>query len=92
VDSLIPDSGGNLYNVEPTRDHIQINVSDVRDTPSLRHLVLGKQFLFNLAGQTRHLDSVTNPMPDLEINCQAQLSILLSSSGCRRRTKARSQH
>jgi UDP-glucose 4-epimerase len=76
VDSLIPDYGGNLYNVESIRDRVQINVSDVRDTHSLRHLVLGKQFLFNLAGQTSHLDSMTNPMPDLEINCQAQLSIL----------------
>jgi nucleoside-diphosphate-sugar epimerase len=76
VDSLIPDYGGNLYNVEGIRERIQVNVSDVRDTHSLRHLVLDKQFLFNLAGQTSHLDSMTNPMPDLEINCQAQLSIL----------------
>src|SRR3954469_17094698 len=76
VDSLIPDYGGNLYNVEGIRDRTQVNVSDVRDTHSLRHLVLGKDFLFNLAGQTSHLDSMTNPMPDLEINCQAQLSIL----------------
>src|SRR5256885_813287 len=76
VDSLIPDYGGNLYNVEGIRDRIQINVSDVRDTHSLRHLVQDKDYLFNLAGQTSHLDSMTNPMPDLEINCQAQLSIL----------------
>jgi len=76
IDSLIPDYGGNLYNVEKIRDRIQINVSDVRDTHSLRHLVLGKDYLFNLAGQTSHLDSMRNPMPDLEINCQAQLSIL----------------
>jgi UDP-glucose 4-epimerase len=76
VDSLIPDYGGNLYNVEDIRDRIQINVSDVRDTHSLRHLVQDKDYLFNLAGQTSHLDSMTNPMPDLEINCQAQLSIL----------------
>lgn len=76
VDSLIPDYGGNLYNVESIRDTIQLNVSDVRDTHSLRHLVQDKNYLFNLAGQTSHLDSMTNPMPDLEINCQAQLSIL----------------
>src|ERR1043166_3400411 len=76
VDSLIPDYGGTLYNVEGIRDRIQINVSDVRDTHSLRHLVQGTDYLFNLAGQTSHLDSMTNPMPDLEINCQAQLSIL----------------
>jgi UDP-glucose 4-epimerase len=76
VDSLIPDYGGNLYNVEDIRDRIQINVSDVRDSHSLRHLVQGKDYLFNLAGQTSHLDSMVNPMADLEINCQAQLSIL----------------
>src|SRR3954453_14190935 len=76
VDSLIPDYGGNLYNVEPARNRLQVNVSDVRDTHSLRHLVQDKDYLFNLAGQTSHLDSMTNPMPDLEINCQAQLSIL----------------
>src|ERR1700750_2574779 len=76
VDSLIPDYGGNLHNVEGIRDRIQVKGSAVRGTHRLRHLVLGKQFLFNLAGQTSHLDSMTNPMPDLEINCQAQLSIL----------------
>jgi UDP-glucose 4-epimerase len=76
VDSLIPDYGGNLYNIEGIRDRIQVNVSDVRDTHSLRHLVQGKDYLFNLAGQTSHLDSMVNPIPDLEINCQAQISIL----------------
>jgi len=76
VDSLIPDYGGNLYNLEGLRDRVQVNVSDVRDTHSLRHLVQGKDCLFNLAGQTSHLDSMLNPMSDLEINCQAQLSIL----------------
>src|ERR1043165_1282367 len=82
IDSLIPDYGGNLYNVEDIRDRIQINVSDVRDSHSLRHLVQGKDYLFNLAGQTSHLDSMVNPMADLEINCQAQLSIL---EACRAR-------
>jgi nucleoside-diphosphate-sugar epimerase len=87
VDSLIPDYGGNLYNVEGIRDRIQVNVSDVRDTHSLRHLVLDKHFLFNLAGQTSHLDSMTNPMPDLEINCQAQLSILETCRACNPKIK-----
>jgi len=76
VDSLLPDYGGNRYNVEGISDQLQINISDVRDTHSLRSLVQGKDYLFNLAGQTSHLDSMLNPMPDLEINCQAQLSIL----------------
>jgi UDP-glucose 4-epimerase len=82
VDSLIRDYGGNLYNVEGIRDRIQINVSDVRDSHSMQHLVQGKDYLFNLAGQTSHLDSMLNPMADLEINCQAQLSILETCRIC----------
>lgn len=76
VDSLLPDYGGNRYNLEGIADQLQVNISDVRDTHSLRYLVQGTDYLFNLAGQTSHLDSMLNPMPDLEINCQAQLSIL----------------
>lgn len=76
VDSLIPDYGGNLFNIAGLENRLEINISDVRDTFSIQHLVRGKDFLFNLAGQTSHLDSMVNPLPDLEINCRAQLSIL----------------
>ncbi|MGI9087868.1 MAG: NAD-dependent epimerase/dehydratase family protein [Chthoniobacterales bacterium] len=82
LDSLIPDYGGNLCNIEPLRERVQLNISDVRDTYSMRHLVQGKDYLFNLAGQTSHLDSMVNPMPDLEINCRAQLSILEACRAC----------
>jgi UDP-glucose 4-epimerase len=76
VDSLIPQYGGNLFNVEPIKDRLRINISDVRDTYSMAYIVQGQDYLFNLAGQTSHLDSMTDPYSDLEINCRAQLSIL----------------
>lgn len=76
VDSLIPQYGGNLFNVEPIKDRIRINISDVRDEYSMAYLVQGQDYLFNLAGQTSHLDSMSDPYTDLEINCRAQLSIL----------------
>ncbi|MGI8820793.1 MAG: NAD-dependent epimerase/dehydratase family protein [Chthoniobacterales bacterium] len=82
LDSLIPDYGGNLFNLEPFRSRVQVNISDVRDTYSMRHLVQGKDYLFNLAGQTSHLDSMLNPLPDLEINCHAQLAILEACRAC----------
>ena len=75
VDSLIPEYGGNIFNIEGIRG-IQVNISDVRDAHSLRYLVQGCDYLFNLAGQTSHLDSMLDPFTDLEINCRAQLSIL----------------
>jgi UDP-glucose 4-epimerase len=76
VDSLVPEYGGNLHNVAGIEDRLHVNVSDVRDEHSLRHLVQGQDVLFNLAGQTSHLDSMLDPYTDLEINCRAQLSIL----------------
>jgi UDP-glucose 4-epimerase len=76
VDSLIPEYGGNLFNVSKFADRIRINISDVRDEHGLRYLIGGQDFLFNLAGQTGHMDSMTDPETDLEINCRAQLAIL----------------
>jgi UDP-glucose 4-epimerase len=76
VDSLVPEYGGNLHNIESIRDKVQVNISDVRDEHSMCHLVQGQDFLFNLAGQTSHMDSMADPFTDLEINCRAQLSIL----------------
>ena len=76
VDSLVPEYGGNEHNIAGIEDRLNVNVSDVRDEHSLRHLVQGQDVLFNLAGQTSHLDSMLDPYTDLEINCRAQLSIL----------------
>jgi nucleoside-diphosphate-sugar epimerase len=76
VDSLIPEYGGNLRNLDDVKDRISINLSDIRDEYSIREIIKGQDYLFNLAGQTSHLDSMENPFIDLEINAKAQLSIL----------------
>lgn len=76
IDSLIPEFGGNIFNISDIRDRVTVNVSDVRDEHSLKYLIQGKDYLFNLAGQTSHLDSMKDPYTDLEINCRSQLSIL----------------
>ncbi|MDB5807740.1 MAG: NAD-dependent epimerase/dehydratase [Betaproteobacteria bacterium] len=76
VDSLIPEYGGNLFNIAGLEDKLRVNIADVRDEHGMRYLVRGQDFLFNLAGQTSHLDSMKNPYADLDINCRAQLSIL----------------
>ncbi len=81
VDSMVPVYGGNLFNVEDLQDLVTVNISDVRDVHSMEHLVRGVDYIFNLAGQTSHLDSMVDPFTDLEINCTSQLHILES---CRR--------
>ncbi len=76
IDSLIPEYGGNLYNLNGYEGAVRINLSDVRDGFSLKALLQGQEVIFNLAGQTSHLDSMHDPQTDLEINCTAQLNLL----------------
>jgi nucleoside-diphosphate-sugar epimerase len=76
IDSLIPEYGGNLRNVHEIQDKITVNLSDVRDVTAIKNLIKGHDYLFNLAGQTSHLDSMLEPITDLDINAKAQLSIL----------------
>jgi UDP-glucose 4-epimerase len=85
VDSLIPEYGGNLHNIAGVEDRLKVNIADVRDEHSMTWLVQRQDYLFNLAGQTSHLDSMTDPYTDLEINCRAQLSIL---EACRKHNPA----
>jgi UDP-glucose 4-epimerase len=85
VDSLIPEYGGNLRNLHAADGPIKLNIADVRDEHSMNFLVQGQDYLFNLAGQTSHMDSMRDPYTDLEINCRAQLSILES---CRKHNTA----
>jgi UDP-glucose 4-epimerase len=81
IDSLNDDFGGNLFNIASIEGRVRINISDIRDVHGLRYLLRGREFLFNLAGQTSHMDSMSAPFEDLEINCMAQLSLL---EACRR--------
>ncbi len=76
VDSLIPQYGGNPYNIDDIRHQVTVNVCDVRDPFAMAYLLQGKDYLFNLAGQTSHMDSMSDPQTDLDINATAQLSIL----------------
>ncbi len=85
VDSLIPDYGGNLFNIRDIADRVTVNIADVRDESSMNYLVRDRDVIFNLAGQVSHLDSMRDPYTDLEINCRSQLSIL---EACRKHNPA----
>jgi UDP-glucose 4-epimerase len=75
VDSLLPDYGGNLFNLAGYEDKVRINIADVRGH-GMEYLVRDQDILFNLAGQVSHIDSMVDPFTDLEINCRSQLWIL----------------
>lgn len=76
VDSLIPQYGGNVFNIQDIRSKVSVNICDVRDPFAMSYLIQDQDYLFNLAGQTSHMDSMTDPQTDLDINANAQLSIL----------------
>lgn len=76
VDSLIPDHGGNLFNIAGIEDRVRLNIADIRTATTINALVQGREVIFNLAGQVSHIDSMRDPHTDLEINCHSQLTIL----------------
>jgi UDP-glucose 4-epimerase len=76
IDSLNENFGGNLFNIRDIRDRVRVNISDIRDKYGLRYLLRDCDIIFNLAGQTSHMDSMNAPFEDLEINCMAQLSLV----------------
>ena len=78
VDALIPGYGGNRFNIHPDTSRIKVVIADIRDKKEMDKLVSGHKIIFNLAGTLSHVDSMSDPMTDLEINCRAQLSLLES--------------
>ncbi len=76
VDSLLPQYGGNRFNIVDLESAVTVHIGDVRDPDAMLHLLRDKEYLFNLAAQTSHRDSMSDPQTDLETNVTAQLSIL----------------
>lgn len=76
VDALVPDQGGNLFNVKDIKDRVKVHTADIGDDYVINHLVGGVDYIFNLAGNVSHLESMLRPQRDLELNCAAQLTLL----------------
>lgn len=76
VDSLLPEGGGNLFNIEDIKDGVKVSILDIGNEKVISDLVLGQDFIFNLAAQVGHLESMEDPLTDLDINCRGQLVLL----------------
>ncbi|MBI3838531.1 MAG: GDP-mannose 4,6-dehydratase [Planctomycetia bacterium] len=76
LDSLIPQFGGSFFNISPIRNQVVVNISDMRDANSLDILVQGKDYIFNLAGQVSHGDSMRDPQLDLAVNCVSTMNLV----------------
>lgn len=76
IDNMLPRQGGNLFNIEPVKNQVKVNISDIRNSVSMNHLVKGMDYVFHIAGQVNHVDSVKNPLNDLSINVEGTLVIM----------------
>lgn len=76
VDAMIPEYGGNLFNVAPVRDRVTINYGDICDRLALDWLVRGQDYVFHLAGQVSHVKSLTDPFPDIEYNIKGTAVVM----------------
>lgn len=81
VDALIPNLGGNRFNVGDIDESIEISIGDVRDLELIEKLVAGKDVVFNLAAQVDHIASMENPLLDLDMSGRGALTVL---EACRR--------
>jgi UDP-glucose 4-epimerase len=76
VDAMIPDLGGNMFNIEEIRERVSVHIGNIGDSDLIKHLVAGVDYIFNLAGNVSHVDSMSVPQLDLELNCSSQLTLL----------------
>src|SRR4030095_788604 len=76
VDNMLARQGGNLFNIEPVKDKVKVNISDIRNYSSMNHLVQGIDYVYHIAGQVNHVDSVKNPLNDLSINVEGTLVLM----------------
>ncbi len=76
VDNMLPRQGSNMFNIEPIKTKVQVNISDIRNSTSMNHLVQGMDYIYHLAGQVNHVDSVKDPLNDLSINVEGTLVIM----------------
>ena len=75
IDSCHPMFGANEHNLEGVRDQVDVNVCDIRDEDAMNHLIKGKDLLFHIGMQTSHVDSMTDPFWDIDVNCRGNMVV-----------------
>lgn len=87
LDAMLPLYGGNLFNLQGIQDKVRFIQGDIRDLELVKSLVGEADIIFSLAGQVSYVDSNTDPLLDLDINCLGHIQVL---EACReRKSRAR---
>lgn len=81
VDALVPELGGNRFNIEAIKEGLEISIGDIRDLELIEKLVEDVDVVFNLAAQVDHIASMEDPLLDLDMSGRGALTVL---EACRR--------
>ena len=76
ADAMLPEFGGNMFNLEGVRDRVRVNFCDVRDEHLMALMVDGMDVIFHLAAQVSHVKSLSDPYPDIDINIKGTAALL----------------
>lgn len=76
LDAMLPEYGGNLFNIEPVKKDVIVNFADVRDEHIMNYMVRDKDYIFHLAAQASHIKSLSDPFLDIDINIKGTAILL----------------
>lgn len=76
LDTLAPQYGGNLFNLDGLLPRVKLIYGDIREMAVVKEAVRGQDIIFNLAAQVSYVDSNMDPFFDLDINCKGHLTVL----------------
>ena len=76
VDALVPQHGGDRRNLDGAAAPIAVTIADIGDRGAMTPLLGEADVVFNVAGQVSHLESMTDPLRDLDLNVRSHLALL----------------
>lgn len=78
LDSTVRGCGANTNNLAPFLAQIDVINDDIGALSAYHSAVVGTEVVFNLAGEISHINSMRDPVRDLELNTTSQLRFLLA--------------
>ena len=76
ADAMLPEYGGNLFNLDPVRGKVRVQMADVRDEHIMALLAQGVDVVFHLAAQVSHVKSLSDPYTDIDINIKGTVALM----------------
>ncbi|MCL4795687.1 MAG: NAD-dependent epimerase/dehydratase family protein [Bryobacteraceae bacterium] len=76
IDGSIPGCGANPYNLSPASERVKVIHAGLAEDGAYAAALANASVVFNLAGEISHIQSMRDPLRDLQLNTFAQLRFL----------------